>query len=903
MMIKRKIQWIPSIDEKENTEPERSDRVFAALGTAGLSLVYALIFVCATIITVTDIYEYNRPSVVWFIEFVLLIFGAAVAIDYADKSKNRFAKLVPFGVLGIGILYLSSNFWGLQRAENLTGGIIAFIRIYIGDWNTKYGTGIRWYMGKDAFIEDGAFFLIFAGFFLLFWFAKFVKKEGLMMIAPIGIILVEFMVGEAPGRWPFFLLIIGILLHGSRAWERPDMQSTSWKRRDDGAKGHFFLWLGSSLVMSIICGVILIGGVDIAQNLIDRNAAKVTTDVAKITEHLPSIKDLSEISAPEQLIALLEQMFKGEQLDYKELTNNTPDFRQEIVLEVALGSRPSENLYLKDFCGDIYENGMWERGNERLEAAADNVGVSYDELKSNVTYLTVNKLTQQYGADSFVETGMTREVSITYVNLSTDKVYTPYFSILNTDGISLESDGYFAKQESLNTVSFIQWNEENFDFTDIAGSKGQWEKDYEKFVTRYYMDVPANLTIVKEIASEIAKPLSEETMSIGVELNNDMRMLKANLVAAWLKENTEYSLELPAIPNGEDPIAYFLETSRRGYCMHYASGAVMIMRELGVPARYVSGYIVPANDFMTSESGYQASVLDERAHAWVEIYLTEIGWVPVEVTKGYPSIKTTEELLANMPILENITGEIAGTIEVVTGTSGAKDDEQDGQSGNSGIIVSSENIEDSEDNEISENSETSGKENLESSETVYIPGVTDDSGNDADKVTDVSNDTSDVGAEDTSESRFVMIEAEPEDAHQESKVSLMVVVYVMIAIAAIIGIIALTANTHKFFRSETIYYRKLKKQINSGNHKNAILDINSAIYRKLEFKKLLEPGSGDEKYESVLKKNYKDYSDEEWEKYMDIVKAANFSEREFTKEELKFVYDVYRDVIYKDEVW
>ena len=37
---------------------------------------------------------------------------------------------------------------------------------------------------------------------------------------------------------------------------------------------------------------------------------------------------------------------------------------------------------------------------------------------------------------------------------------------------------------------------------------------------------------------------------------------------------------------------YFLSDSRRGYCMHYASAATLMLRALGVPARYVQGYTV-----------------------------------------------------------------------------------------------------------------------------------------------------------------------------------------------------------------------------------------------------------------------------------------------------------------------
>ena len=75
--------------------------------------------------------------------------------------------------------------------------------------------------------------------------------------------------------------------------------------------------------------------------------------------------------------------------------------------------------------------------------------------------------------------------------------------------------------------------------------------------------------------------------------------------------------------------------------MHYASAAVMILREMGVPARYASGYVVPRNSFEEDGTSYAAEVLDNQAHAWAEVYLDSIGWVPVEVTAGYSTLVPT----------------------------------------------------------------------------------------------------------------------------------------------------------------------------------------------------------------------------------------------------------------------
>ena len=77
--------------------------------------------------------------------------------------------------------------------------------------------------------------------------------------------------------------------------------------------------------------------------------------------------------------------------------------------------------------------------------------------------------------------------------------------------------------------------------------------------------------------------------------------------------------------------------------MHFASAAVLLLRQLGIPARYVSGFTAELSADET------VNVPDSAAHAWVEIYLDGFGWYPVEVTPvsytHLPSIAERDDLL------------------------------------------------------------------------------------------------------------------------------------------------------------------------------------------------------------------------------------------------------------------
>lgn len=72
----------------------------------------------------------------------------------------------------------------------------------------------------------------------------------------------------------------------------------------------------------------------------------------------------------------------------------------------------------------------------------------------------------------------------------------------------------------------------------------------------------------------------------------------------------------------------FLLDKKEGYCTYFATAFTLISRYLGLPARYVQGYVVTFD-------GKTADVLKENAHAWPEVYFEGVGWVPFEPTPTF----------------------------------------------------------------------------------------------------------------------------------------------------------------------------------------------------------------------------------------------------------------------------
>ncbi len=84
-----------------------------------------------------------------------------------------------------------------------------------------------------------------------------------------------------------------------------------------------------------------------------------------------------------------------------------------------------------------------------------------------------------------------------------------------------------------------------------------------------------------------------------------------------------------------DGVENFLFNTKEGYCVQFASSVALILRELGIPTRYVEGYIASGMSYSAREDIYSGIVLDEDAHAWVEVWYDGVGWIQYEATPEY----------------------------------------------------------------------------------------------------------------------------------------------------------------------------------------------------------------------------------------------------------------------------
>lgn len=160
--------------------------------------------------------------------------------------------------------------------------------------------------------------------------------------------------------------------------------------------------------------------------------------------------------------------------------------------------------------------------------------------------------------------------------------------------------------------------------------------DYEGYVNSHYLTIPADLK--RELSQYVSQTgLSQKidgyvNQYIGMfsrysEYTQEMaeRFLTATALSHYLKENFSYSLT--AAVDGKNPIMSFLNDTKSGHCALFASSMTLMLREMGIPARYCTGFV--ANSNLTMQT-----LRSKDLHAWCEVYLNELGWVTFDPTAG-----------------------------------------------------------------------------------------------------------------------------------------------------------------------------------------------------------------------------------------------------------------------------
>ena len=167
--------------------------------------------------------------------------------------------------------------------------------------------------------------------------------------------------------------------------------------------------------------------------------------------------------------------------------------------------------------------------------------------------------------------------------------------------------------------------------------------EYEDYVEATYLSIPDSFDrdIFEFIQRTMLSDLDELQGSwFSGELSEaQYRYAAASFVAEYLRSNYTYSLD--GSNNSRNPVMQFLNDTKRGHCSLYASAMTLILRDIGIPARYCTGF------YVEGEGGSNSVLLKEKnLHAWVEVYTGQYGWVTFDPTSSsaYPGRNTASDV-------------------------------------------------------------------------------------------------------------------------------------------------------------------------------------------------------------------------------------------------------------------
>jgi transglutaminase-like putative cysteine protease len=128
--------------------------------------------------------------------------------------------------------------------------------------------------------------------------------------------------------------------------------------------------------------------------------------------------------------------------------------------------------------------------------------------------------------------------------------------------------------------------------------------------------------------------------------NGDPEAFIDNLLNYFHNNKFSYTLLPPLME--ENPIETFLFETRRGFCSHYATAFVYLLRVAGVPARVVGGY----QGGELNNVGNFLEIRQANAHAWAEAWLDKRGWVRIDPTAAIAPERIRQDVNIGLQIAQ-----------------------------------------------------------------------------------------------------------------------------------------------------------------------------------------------------------------------------------------------------------
>lgn len=330
---------------------------------------------------------------------------------------------------------------------------------------------------------------------------------------------------------------------------------------------------------------------------------------------------------------------------------------------LQLQMKDPESLYLRGYVGSQYAYTKWNTLDQKNYQNKNLGMLRWLEKKS---FVPVNQYTR-YDLITGRGTGMASESED--VTVKNTGAYRKYLYLPNTAKLAGNYGDKVAKDWQVQSKSFFGTSDYSFQMIKNApmaeeATAAEWLEDGTKKEQKQYRNAEAVYhSFVEENYLQVPDDVKSHVKNIFFKKGTgDTFEETTKKIRQVLRDEVTYKEAPENVPQKRDLATWFLEDSKEGNAVSYATAAVLAYRTAGYPARYVEGYHLSekeADDWKKAKKkdAHKVEVLTTKnAHAWTEVYIAGMGWLPVEVVPGMYVETYTNQYVAGQPAYEVNSG-------------------------------------------------------------------------------------------------------------------------------------------------------------------------------------------------------------------------------------------------------
>ena len=589
-----------------------------------------------------SLFDFKYDS--FLVSFYSFLFYISISVILVLPSKFKLI-FIPIIIAYSYLLYKNINLFieGIKHCINIIARETKIISPYS-----------LYYKVSDEYLQEDCItvFFIFISFIIILGVCYgTIVKPNLAIVFAVTFPLVEIGLyfGIVPGYIPFFILIsfwisiFAMQISSGKYNIQDEKYDANFIRIDN----NFYSVSNIKLKVTEYIGIIVFA---FSLTILIISFLALSLFNYKKPEKINEIRNdfktsVSDFSV-EKALDSLSELAKPSQDSAKLGKFNELKYKNNIDMTVNISENLNQYIYLKGFCGSVYTGDSWDAISDEIYNENEFIFKEFNEL---------GLYPQEYNAYFAKSNLLLKPVNIA-INSPKNRngyIYYPYGTIVNDTEPIYDSTLNFNNTKKY-SLSFypLDYKENLWTYYNNLNTKIN-NDNYTNFVKLFYTQLPESedMSLLKEkYANLINKGLNYETID---EILNTLR------------STATYSLSPGKTPIGDDFVSYFLTKNKKGYCSHFASAAVVLCRIANIPARYVEGYVITPDDFSDNNfknNSYEIPIKDSRSHAWAEIYVENLGWIPFEFTPGYEN----NEIPTENTSTETTTTPIATSTTTVT---------------------------------------------------------------------------------------------------------------------------------------------------------------------------------------------------------------------------------------------